>query len=1539
MDREKRYQYVSSLLQQVDRVSLPIGSTSDQLELDAVFQPLTLRQDPLAAEDLAREKRRPLLGEGDDRNKRSGDQESASLEDERVTVPNVYEALGHSRNGRMVVLGGPGTGKTTVLKALVASACLDVLIRDTAPLPVFVALPDLARNGNPSLQDYLALDQSGLSSELASEVTENVASGNALVCLDSLDEVAPNLRPGVIEWIVRLAPRWGGQWVIGSRFTSYKGGELGTGSFTEWELTPLDDALRLEVARRLLPVLRDSLGKPSVDADDDAHALIATVSAHPETKAWGESPLLLSLAAVAYVKHGGLPVSRAALYGDVVQAVLMTREPDARRQADLARALGHIALTLFRRKGRTFTRGDLEIVVAALSTPVPQELTARAIDSGILEVVAHEVYAFRHQTLQEYLVATALADDLTSGDDRASTDAWELMWSKRTYSRWTEVLRLVVGVLVRRDGDSGTREARRWLGALAAQATSAAGDPGNLGLTLAVRSAAEVADAPPAWTDVEGIDIAAVLVRSWATRFLARESAGTYPLQRLAGEIRQLDPRAIVAGMDDVLVLLSQEDSHLRKKAVEALRWVADYLPVEPLVAYWKRLQVMPRDDNWSHENASALETIARTGRQAPVDLLLAAANPDEQGSYRPLLLCANAGNEESVTACQQLMRDDPDARVRHSLIACFAPSTVSKSLLELPLLGLNDRDATVRRLSASALHGLAQRFGTTIRDAIDPLLRGLHDSDGGVRAEAAHALGTMRVEEATGTLIAMLQDDFAAARQHAAQALGELKAAEAFSPLVNRLRSPGEAGTVLAYLTSALVKVDPVASVPYVISFLEADDAILPNAVSSACVALVSLGRLVPVADLIRLAANPNPRVRAAVAQTLGRFGDFAPREVLVKLVADDAIEVRRAAANACGLIGDPAMLPYLRLMLSDPDWDMRGKAAQALTRLGEPGAVVSVAEIVGDFSLCDNQTIAAALTIVGEMKGDAPLDFLSEALTQREPQIREAAVSALGTVGSKRAAILVASALRDNDPEVRRTAIFALSDFPAELLPIFDLVRLMCTDKDANVRFNATSALCRAGSDVPATDLVHALSNDVDARVRLSAATALGMLGKNAPFEALVTALADSHAKVRAAAAHSLRAFGDRVPVEKLFEAVQRAGPYYAEQEPFIEALGAASGLIPIERFLAAVEDRSCSWRPAAVGALGFYGDQAPVERLIEVLLEPGARPERPGVAQTAAASALLRLGNRVSSERLVTFLVSTNDFARAFASKALVALGERAPVVGIGELLQNKHPGIRHHVLCCLAQLGEHAPDEIFVAALDDPSEHVRERAATQIRTRHIAWALPQLEAAWQRATTDGFDVRVALAHARIALGGIDAVTGPKLADFLLRALVEADDETSEADSAAEALISLGDLMPAASLLPFLGSDNNDLFRLAARVLHETHPEALQEVFPEIFAIVRERRAGTTIGSRMRTAMAKAISRMQRVPPPLLDEVSNLLDWPFPPVRATAAYALGRIRRDIPDATIRKLLAMRSGSASVAADSALADILSLETGIEDD
>jgi HEAT repeat protein len=77
----------------------------------------------------------------------------------------------------------------------------------------------------------------------------------------------------------------------------------------------------------------------------------------------------------------------------------------------------------------------------------------------------------------------------------------------------------------------------------------------------------------------------------------------------------------------------------------------------------------------------------------------------------------------------------------------------------------------------------------------------------------------------------------------------------------------------------------------------------------------------------------------------------------------------------------------------------------------------------------------------------------------------------------------------------------------------------------------------------------------------------------------------------------------------------------------------------------------------------------------------------------------------------------------------------------------------------------------------------------------------------------------------------------------------------------------------------------------------------------------------------------------------PSEVLAKVTELLDWPYWQVRMQAVETLGELRRNIPDAAIRRLLALRRDpnplmkSVREAADDALAEILSLEDGIEDD
>jgi HEAT repeat protein len=86
-----------------------------------------------------------------------------------------------------------------------------------------------------------------------------------------------------------------------------------------------------------------------------------------------------------------------------------------------------------------------------------------------------------------------------------------------------------------------------------------------------------------------------------------------------------------------------------------------------------------------------------------------------------------------------------------------------------------------------------------------------------------------------------------------------------------------------------------------------------------------------------------------------------------------------------------------------------------------------------------------------------------------------------------------------------------------------------------------------------------------------------------------------------------------------------------------------------------------------------------------------------------------------------------------------------------------------------------------------------------------------------------------------------------------------------------------------------------------------------------------------------------LAEVLGDIDQAHPVLIARLSDLLDWPYGGVRMNAAQALGQLRRNIPDATIRRLLDLRHDPQSrvvrEAADEALAKILSLETGIEDD
>ena len=556
-----RTKYLEKLIKRYDSVTLPLGPT-EGFSLHAIFQPLSLRNDPLLVDSREEKKRH---AHPDELAEHTPDEARERKEkgEKKIIAAHAEDALSKSPQGRIIILGGPGTGKTTTLQYLIACRAKEAISDPKASLPIIIPLPAFARSGK-TLQQYLVnvVEDMGIEGNYADQIWETIEAGHAFVALDSLDEVEPGERPRMIELINRLASEPSNIWLVGSRFTEYKGGQFKYGQFAEWELLPMDKTLRRDLGEKLFPELRRLLPHPLENAPTPQE-FVDLLEKHPHAAAWGENPLLFSLAAVIFVQTGKLPSSRATLYRDVIDAVLSMRESSKMKRDHLLRPLTGLALWLHQTKGRTFTHEDLFAFLEDIQQrpyAEAENIAKSIITSGILDTVAPTTYSFRHQTFQEYLAAVELARRLISQNPTTREEAWKLAWSKRTYSRWTEVLRLMTGALMQIPGKKGQLEAIRWLQTLLEQRETEEGDPGHLGLELTIKSLVEVTELIE-WETSKAVQLEKRAVTLWLDElFNATRKGRSTVLYRLRGLV------------NDVVHLQQCDKASISKRLVNALK-------------------------------------------------------------------------------------------------------------------------------------------------------------------------------------------------------------------------------------------------------------------------------------------------------------------------------------------------------------------------------------------------------------------------------------------------------------------------------------------------------------------------------------------------------------------------------------------------------------------------------------------------------------------------------------------------------------------------------------------------------------------------------------------------------------------------------------------------------------------------------------------------------------------------------------------------------------------------------------------------------
>lgn len=401
--------------------SLRILEMSEPVQLERVFVPLKMHQDD-ALGGSSEENEKVLQQLASYKRHAQWELQSRRSRESRAVTPE--EAI--SQHSKVIILGDPGNGKTTVLRHL----AVQLARRTQEPLPdlpIYIELHNFVHDGyavaNSSMAfaDYF-VRREGFDEhtfpEAARYFDARLREGSAVLLLDGLDEVSgkneharrENQRKvhAAIEQAVQRYEK--SPIVLTCRIASRNSYINLPSKFYRFRLLNFDLSAILRFVENWFHHQNAETGeqlKREITNNPHLHGLLA-------------NPLLLALAALVYQRRRSLPMRRLELYKRCVD-VLMAEWDAARNRnrypsfalehkEDL---LKHIAWHFHKQGLRYFRKEELTKVIAQF---LPLIELDPADASGILEEIHQqhgllkqqnddELYGFLHVSLQEYFAA------------------------------------------------------------------------------------------------------------------------------------------------------------------------------------------------------------------------------------------------------------------------------------------------------------------------------------------------------------------------------------------------------------------------------------------------------------------------------------------------------------------------------------------------------------------------------------------------------------------------------------------------------------------------------------------------------------------------------------------------------------------------------------------------------------------------------------------------------------------------------------------------------------------------------------------------------------------------------------------------------------------------------------------------------------------------------------------------------------------------------------------------------------------------------
>lgn len=390
----------------------------------------------------------------------------------QVRVPGLKALSDHSK---LVVLGKPGSGKSTFLKYIAIQCNQNSFQEDR--IPIFFSLKnfsdDVEHSGNFGILNYILQKFSGYKDINEIEVQKLLSFGRALILLDGLDEIPENNADEVLRQIRRFFEEYHkNQFVITCRTAAYGSRFAG---FTEVEVADFtQDQIEKFSEKWFRYVDKNSIEEARVKGKKFVKKL--NLPENDQIREICTTPILLNLACLVFQAKADFPSNRSRLYDQGIDILLRKWDKEKKIKRDeVYRSLSiwekmeiltQVASSTFENARYFFDKVELQLLIAQYLSTLPSspsnqfdllivgEATLQSIEAqhGLLVERARHIYSFSHLTFQEYFTARSI---INSFEQTSFTQRFNHITKKS----WHEVFLLAASMM--RNADDLIRQMKK----------------------------------------------------------------------------------------------------------------------------------------------------------------------------------------------------------------------------------------------------------------------------------------------------------------------------------------------------------------------------------------------------------------------------------------------------------------------------------------------------------------------------------------------------------------------------------------------------------------------------------------------------------------------------------------------------------------------------------------------------------------------------------------------------------------------------------------------------------------------------------------------------------------------------------------------------------------------------------------------------------------------------------------------------------------------------------------------------------------------